>query len=172
MGLFDFLTGKGKSGPARSDTTAPPADEIKKEIAKNGFDISKINIKVDGRKVTLGGSAPTAADVEKIVAATGNMRGVAQIDNNIVAATDHAESDFYIVRRGDTLWKIAEKHYGHGMGAKYAEIFEANRSLLKDPNKIYPGQRLRIPSFQNRAVPDATERKPPTEIAKAGERKI
>jgi nucleoid-associated protein YgaU len=134
--------------------------------------MSKINIKVDGRKVTLGGSAPTAADVEKIVAATGNMKGVAQIDNNIVAATDYVTSEFYTVRQGDTLWKIAEAHYGHGMGAKYTEIFEANRSLLKDPNNIYPGQRLRIPSpLLNRAAPDATEQKLPIEIAKAGERK-
>jgi LysM repeat protein len=170
MGLLDFLTGKGKPAPARSDTTAPPAEELKKEIAKHGLDTSKIGIKVDGRKVTLGGSAP--ADVEKIVLTVEDTKGVAQIENNIVPASVHAESKFYTVRRGDTLWKIAEAHYGHGNGAKYEEIFEANRPLLKDANKIYPGQRLRIPPLlPNSAAPDATERKPAAEIAKSEENK-
>ena len=45
---------------------------------------------------------------------------------------------------GDTLWKIAENTLGSG--AKYMEIFEANRDLLDDPNKIFPGQELRIPA--------------------------
>ncbi|MGJ0510029.1 MAG: peptidoglycan-binding protein LysM [Methylocystis sp.] len=144
MGLFDFLTGKGKSALGRS-ATAPPADEVKKEIEKHGLDTSKIDIKVDGRKVTLGGNASTTADVEKIGSVTGNIRGVAQIENNIVAVSADPESKLYTVRAGDTLWKIAESHYGKGMGAKYAEIYEANRPLLKDPNKIYPGQKLRIP---------------------------
>jgi nucleoid-associated protein YgaU len=72
---------------------------------------------------------------------------VARVQNNIVAVNATAEPKFYTVQRGDTLWKIAESHYGHGEGARYREIFEANRSLLKDPDKIYPGQKLRIPGL-------------------------
>lgn len=56
-----------------------------------------------------------------------------------------ASETFYVVKPGDTLWKIAEAHYGAGKGAKYMEIFEANRPMLTDPDKIQPGQRLRIP---------------------------
>jgi len=96
--------------------------------------------------VTLGGAAPTTAEAEKIVLAVGNTKGVAQVENNIVAAKTEAESKFYVVQSGDTLWKIAETQYGHGKGAKYQEIFEANKPLLKDPDHIYPGQRLRIPA--------------------------
>jgi nucleoid-associated protein YgaU len=51
----------------------------------------------------------------------------------------------YTVAKGDTLWKIAETHYGKGHGGKYPVIFEANKPMLKDPDEIYPGQVLRIP---------------------------
>ena len=68
------------------------------------------------------------------------------------------------MKPGDTLWKIAEEHYGAGKGAKYMEIFEANRPMLTDPDKIQPGQRLRIPAAQT--GPSAGgEWKPPSEIA-------
>ena len=47
------------------------------------------------------------------------------------------------VKKGDTLWKIAEHYYGDG--SLYPKIFEANRDILKDPNLIKVGQKLRIP---------------------------
>ena len=47
------------------------------------------------------------------------------------------------VKKGDTLWKIAEHYYGDG--SLYAKIFEANRDILNDPNVIKVGQKLRIP---------------------------
>jgi len=50
---------------------------------------------------------------------------------------------YYEVRKGDTLWKIAENFYGDGK--LYKKIFEANTDILKDPNKIQIGQKLRIP---------------------------
>lgn len=71
---------------------------------------------------------------------------------------------FYVVKEGDTLWKIAEAHYGAGKGAKYMEIFEANRPLLSDPDKIQPGQRLRIPNAAAGPLA-AGEWQPPAEIA-------
>jgi nucleoid-associated protein YgaU len=49
----------------------------------------------------------------------------------------------YVVKGGDTLSKIAEEFYGDKM--LYPKIFEANRDVLSDPNKIKPGQKLRIP---------------------------
>jgi nucleoid-associated protein YgaU len=55
-----------------------------------------------------------------------------------------ADSTFYTVQRGDTLSAIAKRHYGDA-GA-YMRIFEANKPMLKDPDKIYPGQLLRIPA--------------------------
>ncbi|MBU6529214.1 peptidoglycan-binding protein LysM (plasmid) [Methylocystis sp. MJC1] len=146
MGLLDFITGKGKAAPTATGAITPvAAEDLKREIAKQGVDASKIDIKIDGDRVTLSGSAPTAADVDKIVRAVDTAKGVARVENNIVAVNANAESKFYTVQRGDTLWKIAESHYGHGKGGRYKEIFEANKELLRDPDKIYPGQRLRIP---------------------------
>jgi nucleoid-associated protein YgaU len=53
------------------------------------------------------------------------------------------EATFYTVKRGDTLSGIAKAHYGNA--GKYMVIFEANKPMLEDPDKIYPGQVLRIP---------------------------
>ena len=47
-------------------------------------------------------------------------------------------------KEGDTLWAISAKHLGNG--ARYEEIFEANRPMLSHPDRIYPGQMLRIPA--------------------------
>jgi LysM repeat protein len=49
----------------------------------------------------------------------------------------------YVVRRGDTLWAIAKKYYGSGL--QYPKIYNANRDKIKNPNLIYPGQKLVIP---------------------------
>lgn len=150
MGILDFLTGKSKSAPpptGATDIAAASPDELKKEIAKYGLNASKIDVKVDGAKVTLSGSAPSTVDAEKICLAVRNTKGVMQVDNKISVDSAEPESIFYVVKSGDTLWKIAEMQYGKGQGAKYSTIFEANKPLLKDPNHIYPGQRLRIPSL-------------------------
>jgi len=63
-------------------------------------------------------------------------RGVDEVE-------EAATTAFYTVEKGDTLWKIASAHYNDG--AKYPVIFEANKPMLEHPDKIYPGQMLRIP---------------------------
>jgi len=50
---------------------------------------------------------------------------------------------YHEVKKGDTLWKIAEKYYGDG--SLYKKIFEANRDILKNPDLIKVGQKLHIP---------------------------
>lgn len=59
------------------------------------------------------------------------------------AADDNPYAQYYTVKKGDTLSKIAEEYYGDKM--LYPQIFEANRDQLTDPNKIKVGQKLRIP---------------------------
>lgn len=168
MGIFDFFTGKSKSAPApagATDTAAAPADALTKELEALGFDVSGVDIEVDGDKVTLNGAVNSRAELEKIVLTVGNSKGVAQVENNLIApdADPEAPSGIYIVKEGDTLWKIAEASYGNG--ARYEEIFEANRPMLKHPDKIYPGQRLRIPGGSGPAIASADVWAPPTEIA-------
>ena len=59
------------------------------------------------------------------------------------AAADNPYTQTYVVQAGDTLSKIAQRYYGDA--TLYTKIFEANRDVLKDPNRIFPGQKLRIP---------------------------
>jgi nucleoid-associated protein YgaU len=91
------------------------------------------------------GSAPNTEQAEKIAIALGNTVGVQTVQNDIKPAAAAAESKFYTVKSGDTLWAISEREYGKGHGGKYDNIFQANRPMLTHPDKIYPGQVLRIP---------------------------
>ena len=59
------------------------------------------------------------------------------------AAGENPYTQWYEVKKGDTLWKIAKEHYGDGN--LYPEIFKANQDVLSDPDKIQVGQKLRIP---------------------------
>ncbi|MBI3317756.1 MAG: LysM peptidoglycan-binding domain-containing protein [Candidatus Omnitrophica bacterium] len=54
----------------------------------------------------------------------------------------------YTVKKGDTLEKIAEKFYGDA--GEWRRIYNANRDVLKSPNRIYPGQKLQIPAGESR----------------------
>jgi nucleoid-associated protein YgaU len=59
------------------------------------------------------------------------------------SSADNPYAQYYVVKKGDTLSKIAQEYYGDAQ--LYPQIFEANRDILKDPNKIQVGQKLRIP---------------------------
>jgi nucleoid-associated protein YgaU len=168
MGIFDFFTGKSKAAPAvagATDTSSAPADALLKELQSHGFDVSGVDIEVNGDKVTLNGAVNSRAELEKIVLIVGNSKGVAQVENNLISPDDDPSepSGVHVVVTGDTLWKIAETYYGNG--ARYEEIFEANKPMLTHPDKIYPGQRLRIPGAGGGAMASASGWAPPAEIA-------
>ena len=107
--------------------------------------INGLAIQLDGDTVTVNGSVATQAEKEKIVLALGNVNGIAAVDDQLTAENAEPESSFYEVKSGDSLSKIAKAYYGDPM--KYTVIFEANKPMLKDPDKIYPGQQLRIPKM-------------------------
>ena len=87
---------------------------------------------------------PTQADREKVILVLGNTAGIAQVDDRLEVERKEPEAQFYTVKAGDTLSKIAKQHYGNAN--KYPTILEANRPMLRNPDQIYPGQVLRIPA--------------------------
>lgn len=138
MGLWSFLRGSGKK--VSKDET-PTKEDLEKEVEELGLDTSGVDISVEGETVKLEGSAASDELKEKIILAVGNVEGIAAVDDSTKG--DGTEPVFHEVEKGDTLWAIASKTLGNG--ARYEEIFEANKPMLSHPDKIYPGQKLRIP---------------------------
>jgi nucleoid-associated protein YgaU len=147
MGLWDFVKSAGKAlgiGDAKAEETPPAPEALKQEVEDLGLKAEGLDIKVEGDTVKVSGRAPTQAEKEKLILAVGNVAGVAKVEEAIETPEPEAKPVFHTVVKGDTLWKIAEKTLGNG--ARYPEIFEANRPMLQHPDKIYPGQVLRIPA--------------------------
>lgn len=145
MGLLSFVKSVGEKIFGASEAQAAPADALKQEAARHGLDVSGVDVTVDGNKVKVSGKAISSEEAEKIIIAMGNTLGVAEIDNQLAVTKEAPASTFHIVAKGDTLWKVAESRYGKGHGDKYPLIFEANKPMLSHPDKIYPGQVLRVP---------------------------
>ncbi|MFO1015946.1 MAG: peptidoglycan-binding protein LysM [Caulobacteraceae bacterium] len=145
MGLLSFVKSVGQKIFGASEAQAAPADELKKEAAKYGLDVSKVDVHVDGDKVKVSGAAMSTEEAEKIILAMGNTLGVSQIDNQLQVQKEAPTAHFYTVKKGDTLWAIAERHFGKGHGARYTEIVEANSPPVKNPDLIQPGWVLRLP---------------------------
>ena len=82
---------------------------------------------------------------EKILLAVGNVEGVSGVDDKARSLGGGRESQFHTVKSGDTLSAISKTYYG--TWRLYPEIFEANKPMLSHPDKIYPGQVLRIPAI-------------------------
>jgi len=130
---------------AALNTTAGEA--IEKYIASQKLKADGLDVKYDGasQTVTVSGVAADQETKEKIVLCCGNVAAVSKVNDMLtVAAPAQAESTYRTVKSGDTLSKIAKEAYGDANA--YMKIFEANKPMLSDPNKIYPGQMLRIPA--------------------------
>jgi len=156
MGIFDFVKGVGKKlGIGGDDEASPTADTLKKELDSHKLGTDGVEVAVQGDTAVLKGTVKDQSVFEKAVIAVGNTLGVSKVQADELkvapgadkAAAPAKEPTFYTVQKGDNLWKIAERYYGKGKGAKNNIIFEANKPMLTHPDKIYPGQVLRIPDI-------------------------
>ncbi|WOC16049.1 peptidoglycan-binding protein LysM [Pseudochrobactrum sp. MP213Fo] len=147
MGIFDFVKSVGtKLGFGENE---PNADDLKKELDSHNLGTGDVKVSVEGDKAVLTGNVKDQSAFEKAIIAVGNSLGVSKVEASelkVDGATEEGAPVFYTVQKGDNLWKIAEAQYGKGQGAKNNIIFEANKPMLTSPDKIYPGQVLRIPA--------------------------
>ncbi len=165
MGLLSFikdagekLFGKGEAHAAQAAAAADAANAEKQAAASAAAGkaiedyIATMNLSVDGLKVEfdnatsavlVSGIAADQATHDKVLLCCGNVAGVAQVNDGMTVKEPKDESQYYTVVRGDTLSKIAKDYYGNANA--YMQIFEANKPMLSHPDKIYPGQMLRIP---------------------------
>jgi nucleoid-associated protein YgaU len=164
MGLMSFmkqagekLFGAGDAKAAQAAVVAAPTPEnvaalstaagaaIGNYIQAQGLSVSGLDIAFDAPSatVTVGGSVADQATKEKVLLCCGNVSGVEAVNDMLVVETPAPEAVFHTVVSGDNLSKIAKAQYGDAN--KYPVIFEANKPMLSHPDKIYPGQMLRIP---------------------------
>ncbi len=115
-------------------------------ITAQNLSVDGLDVAFDGATgtVSVAGEAADQATKEKVVLCCGNVHGVSQVDDAMTVKEPADESTYYTVVRGDTLSGISKSQYGNAN--LYNKIFEANKPMLSNPDKIYPGQLLRIPA--------------------------
>ena len=156
MGLFSFIKEAGEKLFGGGDAhAASPSDDLNVKAAQaiatyigtQNLGVSDLQVQYDGSqgKVTVQGTAPTQSAKEKVTLCCGNVASVQSVDNQMSVTNPEPEAQYHDVVSGDTLSAISKKYYGDAN--KYNAIFEANKPMLTSPDRIYPGQKLRIPAL-------------------------
>lgn len=161
MGIFSFVKDAGQTLARAVGLGGADIDDLTKALADNGLHIDALTLALDKHTASIGGVAKNNVEREKAVLVIGNTKGIDTVNSSLtvpappppvaaVAAaapvsTPEPESTFHTVVSGDTLSGISKKVYGDAN--KYTTIFHANEPMLKHPDKIYPGQVLRIPAL-------------------------
>lgn len=169
MAFWDFVKDAGKSvfgseanaapaptAAAASATAAAAAPDdtqrkvaaLKAELAELGLTSNDVHLTLrGGDTVIVKGKAANQETLEKLILALGNIKGIARVElaeePGQAPAGDAKKPVFHTVKKGETLSQISQQYLGKA--GRYNEIFEANKPMLSHPDKIYPGQMLRIP---------------------------
>lgn len=139
MGLLSFVANAGKKLLGRGKDEENIKNEITSSLSSTSS-VDNLEVKVEGDTVKITGDA-TPETLEKAALIAGNVEGIQNVE--VDGVRDDADDNYYTIVKGDNLSKIAKKFYGDAN--QYNKIFEANREVIKDPNLIYPGQKIRIP---------------------------
>jgi nucleoid-associated protein YgaU len=144
MGLFDFVKEIGHKLFSKKEEAAPA---IQKHIEEANPGVQDLKVEFDDGVVSIAGKAASPEAMQKAVLMAGNVKGVGEVKvaglEVANAPAQEAPVEYYIIQKGDNLSKIAKRYYGDPN--KYPLIFEANREVIKDPDLIFPGQKIRIP---------------------------
>lgn len=163
MGIFSFIKNAGaKLGIGKSEAEEAAEKAVEAEAALKAsneaaaqkmiktasdldLEVQNMHVSINGDTAIVTGLAADQATKEKVVLIIGNTEGIALVDDQMEVEITEPEAVFHTVESGDSLSKIAKAVYNDAM--KYPLIFEANKPMLSHPDKIYPGQVLRIPAL-------------------------
>ena len=141
MGLFDFARNIGNK---LFDREEDAGEKLKEHIAENNPGLSNFEVTVENGVATITGDAESSSALEKAVLMAGNAMGIEEVRaDGLSAPASAVDVQYYEIVKGDSLWKVAEKFYGNG--SEYTKIFEENKEVIKDPDLIFEGQKIRIP---------------------------
>jgi nucleoid-associated protein YgaU len=141
MGLFDFISDMGEKLFGSGDNAA---EKIQQNIEASNPGVKDLNVIYNDGVVELSGTADSAEAMEKAVLMAGNVKGVSEVKaSGLVAPPQEAKVEYYVIQKGDSLSAIAKRYYGNAND--YPRIFDANKEVIKNPDLIYPGQKIRIP---------------------------
>ena len=145
MSLFDFAKEVGRK---LFDTDAEAADNIRDHLNVRLAGVKDLAVNFDDGVCTLSGECPDESTHDRAVLIAGDTKGVTKVVSDELTfpeppPEEKEKVEYYEIKSGDTLGAIAKQFYGKA--SLYTRIHEANKEMIPDPNKIYPGQKIRIP---------------------------
>lgn len=145
MGLFDFAKDVGRQ---LFDTDKEAADNIKQHLDVKLTGVKNLDVTFDDGVATICGDCANEATRNSAVLLAGDVKGVEKVIADDLKFPEPKEEEkekveYYEIVSGDTLGGIAKRFYGKA--SQYTRIHAANKELIPDPNKIYPGQKIKIP---------------------------